>query len=580
MAKARLGLPALRPNDLGLIAVAAAAFFLALGALTGIGVASFVFGGGWMWPRGVLGATRELGGLLAGNPTRGLDHAQAQRVPGLVAIWVTVAFLEVIVVAVALATCRWATATVRPSGARSALASRADAAAALGRRRLARSSQATAWPLGRSRQPRGIDLWVPYDRSTGVIGPQGSGKTLDVLAHAELAAPGGLLQTSTKADDVLLTLSRRSADDRPVAVCDPFGVLPGIPLLIWDPLAGCVHSITATRRAKAFTAGTVKGTAAVGGNDVTARFYAAEAAKVLQGYFHAAALTGRTLDHVMEWIADPVGTETAETILSQHPHAEQHWARLLRGSLRGAPDKVAHTVATVQQAMSLFMHSEAVRRCVPSLRHPATDIGEVIRRGGTIYLLGKDDPYTAVSPLLTAITDDVLDTAEHLASTSPRGRLAPPFVAALDELPSIAPIPTLPQRMADGPARDLTIVWAAQTWRQLVTCYGEDAARIITAITGVLVIFDGENDVPNIRLREIGSIGPRHAVVFAESSPAIIARLRPVTDGKSGAALLAAREAMRADVSARHVQQRPLRDLSAAALSAAHEHGLHADSAR
>src|SRR5262249_40949340 len=147
------------------------------------------------------------------------------------------------------------------------------------------------------------------------------------------------------------------------------------------------------------------------------------------------------------------------------------------------------------QAMSLFMHSEAVRRCVPSARHPATDLAEMIRRGGTIYLLGKDDPYTSVSPLLTAITDDVLDTAEHLAGTSPHGRLAPPFMAALDERPSIAPIPTLPQRMADGRARGLSIVWAAQTWRQLVTCYGEDAARIITGITNVLVIFGGGKDV-------------------------------------------------------------------------------------
>jgi type IV secretion system protein VirD4 len=457
---------------------------------------------------------------------------------------------------------------------------------------------------------------VPYDRTTGVIGPQGSGKTLDLLAHAELAAPGGLLQASTKADDVLLTLSRRSADGRPVAVCDPFGMVPGIPPLIWDPLGGCVHSMTATKRAKAFAAGTVKGAATASGNDASARFYAAEAAKVLQGYFHAAALTGRTLGHVMEWVADPVGTETAEAILSQHPHAEQHWAGLLHGSLRGSADTVANTVATVQQAMSLFMHSDAVRRCVPSSRHPVTDVGDLIRRGGTVYLLGKDDPYTSVSPLLTAITDDVLDTAEQLAGTSPHGRLAPPFMAALDELPSIAPIPTLPQRMADGRARGLSIVWAAQTWRQLVTCYGEDAARIITGITNVLVIFGGGkdvrfnqemselvgtteverrsysrgdgnwssqtsyHDVPTLRPHEIRRIAPRHAVVLAETSPAMIARLRRVIDGKSGAALLAALDAMREEVSAHRSGQPSSQDLATAALSAARQHGLHVDSAR
>jgi len=40
------------------------------------------------------------------------------------------------------------------------------------------------WRLGRAQQPRGGGLWVPWDRTTGVIGPQGSGKTLDLLAPA------------------------------------------------------------------------------------------------------------------------------------------------------------------------------------------------------------------------------------------------------------------------------------------------------------------------------------------------------------------------------------------------------------
>ena len=47
----------------------------------------------------------------------------------------------------------------------------------------------------------------------------------------------------------------------------------------------------AERRAKAFTAGTVRGAVNRGTGDDAARFYAAEAAKVLQAYFHAAALS-------------------------------------------------------------------------------------------------------------------------------------------------------------------------------------------------------------------------------------------------------------------------------------------------
>ena len=42
------------------------------------------------------------------------------------------------------------------------------------------------WNLGRSTAPAGVDLWVPWDRTAGVIGPQGSGKTLDLLTPALL----------------------------------------------------------------------------------------------------------------------------------------------------------------------------------------------------------------------------------------------------------------------------------------------------------------------------------------------------------------------------------------------------------
>src|SRR3954468_1976022 len=168
---------------------------------------------------------------------------------------------------------------------------------------------AVGWRLGRSITPRGVPLWVRFDRTTGVYGAQGSGKTLDLLAPALLAVPGAALVTLTKVDDLLLTLGRRRAGKRPVAVLDPFGAAPGVPELVWDPIAGCVDPMRAERRAKAFAAGTVTGSVAGGRNDNAARFYAHETAKVLQGFFHAAALTGRALDHVMEWVANPIAAE-------------------------------------------------------------------------------------------------------------------------------------------------------------------------------------------------------------------------------------------------------------------------------
>lgn len=88
------------------------------------------------------------------------------------------------------------------------------------------------------------------DRTTGVYGAHGCGKTLDLLAPALLAHPGAAMATLTKLDDLLLTLAGRQAPDngrdgpgerRPVAVLDPFGMAPGVPELVWDTIAGLVH---------------------------------------------------------------------------------------------------------------------------------------------------------------------------------------------------------------------------------------------------------------------------------------------------------------------------------------------------
>ena len=95
------------------------------------------------------------------------------------------------------------------------------------------------WRIGVGHQPRSGALWCPWDRTAGVIGPQGSGKTLDLLTPALINAPGAALVTLTKPDDLLLSLPERSKDGRPCVVLDPFGLVPGLPELVWDPIAGC-----------------------------------------------------------------------------------------------------------------------------------------------------------------------------------------------------------------------------------------------------------------------------------------------------------------------------------------------------
>ncbi|MBK8460760.1 MAG: type IV secretory system conjugative DNA transfer family protein [Micropruina sp.] len=430
------------------------------------------------------------------------------------------------------------------------------------------------WRLGEAKEPHGGQLWVPWDRTAGVIGPQGSGKTLDLLVPALLGAPGAALTTLTKVDDLLLSFTSRSSRDRPCVVLDPFGLVPGLSEVVWDPIRGCVDPLVAERRAKAFTAGTVKGAVAGGHGDDAARFYAAEAAKVIQAYFHAAALTGRTLEHVLGWVARPRAASDPTEILREHPHAASFWDGLLHGALHGDDRTAGNTITTVQQAMSLFFQDDIRRRCVPGPGRPATDIAEVIGRGGTIYLLGREDPYASASPLMTAFAEHVLDTALAAANASPWGRLCPPFHVFLDELPSTAPLPTLRTRMANERALGVSFMWAAQAWPQLSAVFGEQEARTLVGLTNTLVVFGGSKDVAfnqeisdllgQVRVSRIGwqtgqmggrqvsaedipiltgaevrQLTERRALVLAENGAPIIAELHRCIDGAPGRQLLA-----------------------------------------
>ena len=181
---------------------------------------------------------------------------------------------------------------------------------------------------------------------------------------------------------------------------------------------------------------------------------------------------------------------------------------------------------------------------------------------------------------MTAVTEQILDTAKRLGETSPHGRLCPPFLACLDELPSTAPIPTLSTRMANERALGLSFILAAQTWRQFVVCYGEDEARTIYGLSNNLVVFGGGKDirfyqelsdligstshtetrysarghelfgvmdrsydqrrVPILEPAELRRIEQRKALVLAEMYDPIIAHLHRCIDGKRGKELLAA----------------------------------------
>lgn len=342
--------------------------------------------------------------------------------------------------------------------------------------------------LGYSLRPQtGQPLYSPYDQSLRVVGPMGCGKTFRFLGRVLRRFPGPLLATSSKPDVYELSAGARTKVG-PVVTLDPQGVVPGQEPLRWSPVHGAHDTEVAELRARAFVAGTAGG----GGTDEGASFYRDQASALLACLLHAAALDGASLRDVLRW-ARRLDDPAPRSILDHHPGAGPQWADMLVSVTSGDDRTVGNTRSTLSRALACFAH-ERVVDAIDVDERKATDIEALLDANGSLYLLGKDSPHSTVSPLVTAIAEDVLDRAERLAFTKPARRLDPPLLAALDEAANIAPLPSLRQRVADGRGRGLAVMYFLQAWASAEARFGKDNARELDGFTNNTLVFGGSGE--------------------------------------------------------------------------------------
>jgi hypothetical protein len=277
-------------------------------ALAGLGAASAVVGGGWVWPHGTDTIGQVVGGLASGHPGRGLPGPLAARVPDQRYVHGCVAVCELTFVALVVTASVLVVRYRRPGDARGGMATRGGPPRA--RRTAAarrdghhpprpprqprarqrgpsqsRARQSRSWQRRDDRDdgdwqrrpgpvddagravrprlaagpltpPRGIELWVRYNRTTGVYGEQGSGKTLDELPSTTPLPTLRVRMANERALGLFLRLRRpdletdgrllrRGRSPRPVRADQQPGRLrrrQGRPLLQGDLRAGVAPS--------------------------------------------------------------------------------------------------------------------------------------------------------------------------------------------------------------------------------------------------------------------------------------------------------------------------------------------------
>lgn len=348
------------------------------------------------------------------------------------------------------------------------------------RRRL-RASE-VGYPLGRSLRGH-VRLVAHWEASLRLVAPPGEGKTFRTLSPVLRQHPGPALATSTKADIYELTAIARGRVG-PVVVMDPDGMVPAADRVRWSPLDGCQSSEVAERRATAFVS-------AVGEerDSQNSGFFRDSARDLLKAYLHAAALEGLDLRAVLAWSRRPDDPTPAE-VLATSTMAAPGWADLIEVHTTGAEETTSGVLRYVARALACFSHESVVAASCPAPGE-GTPVEDILLRRGTIYLLGKASRLGAVAPLITAFADEVFDTAERLAARMPARRLDPPLLGLLDEAPNIAPLPSLPELLADGRGRGIVMVYAMQSFSQAVSRWGEKRAETMGNATTITAVMGG-----------------------------------------------------------------------------------------
>lgn len=336
----------------------------------------------------------------------------------------------------------------------------------------------------------GKQVWASVEDSILLLGPPRSGKGLHVVINAILDAPGAVVTTSTRPDNLTATLRARERDGRPVGVFDPQHLAEGVPSgLRWSPVRGCEDPLTAMIRAT----GLASATGLSSGGVESGGFWEGKTRTALQALLHAAALDGRPPAELFRWTLDPSIAAEAVAVLTNHPKAAVGWA----DSLGAMVDSDPKTRDSIWQGVSLALSALADPRVLDAVTPRAGedfDPEAFLTQRGTLYLLATGAGAGASASLVAAFVEDLVEAARRLAARSPGARLDPPLLLALDEIGNLSPLPSLPTLMAEGGGTGITCLPVLQSLAQAREKWGDNAAGAIWDASIVKIILGGASN--------------------------------------------------------------------------------------
>ncbi|VEW14171.1 conjugal transfer coupling protein TraG [Brevibacterium casei] len=341
---------------------------------------------------------------------------------------------------------------------------------------------------------RGREVWASVEDSILLIGPPRSGKGLHVVIPAILDAPGAVIATSTRPDNLTATLRTRQKIG-PVAVFDPQHLAEGVPAgMRWSPVRGCADPLTAMIRAT----GLASATGLSAGGVESGGFWEGKTRTALQALLHAAALDHRSPAELFRWTLDPSAAAEAVAILTNSPHAATGWADSLESMIDADP----RTRDSIWQGVALALGALADPRVLDAVSPgpgEEFDPETFIRDKGTLFLLATGAGAGASAALVAALVEDLVETARRIAARSPGARLDPPVLLALDEIGNLAPLPSLPTLMAEGGGTGITCLPVLQSLAQAREKWSENQASAIWDASIVKILLGGGSNSKDLQ---------------------------------------------------------------------------------
>jgi len=209
------------------------------------------------------------------------------------------------------------------------------------------------------------------------------------------------------------------------------------------------------------------------------------------------------------------------------------YARNLRSEIGMVAETSDAVWMSVRRVIEPFLDARLRELCTPAPGH-GFDARTFIDAHGSLYLIAGQHQAAQAAPILTALVDYWLSTAQEMALHTPQRRLDPPATAILDELTNATPAPQIPDTVSDSAGRGVLIHWGAQSVAALEDAFTPQRVRQLMDNTTTLTTWGGIKDPRTLewistltghherrryQLQSTGLLSPGRTAVGTETVP-------------------------------------------------------------